>query len=501
MNRPERFDQIAAGSGLSLNKTGAPRIAVIGGGFSGIAAGYYLKRAKLENFLIFEASGDLGGTWNDNRYPGSEVDTASHLYCFSFNRNDWSRSHASQAELKRYLEKTVDEFSLRAHFRFGAAVVSAEWSDREGRYTVRFADGRSADFEAVISCVGFLNVPFIPNHVDMAAYPGVICHTSAWRDDISLEGKRVGVVGTGSSAVQVVPEAAKVARSVTVFQRSPAWVFPKRNRIFTARQRARYAISWRYRWKFIREFWKYEKVRIFGDQERPGSRASERMRAFAEAYLRRSLEGRPDLIGKLTPDYPLYAKRPVLSDSYYPALRRENVSLAPAVERIDAQGLLDAHGNRHELDIVVLATGFRASAYLSRLKVVGRGGADLHETWNGEPAAFLGSCVPGFPNLFMIYGPNSNAGPAVFLMECQAKFAARNIAAMMGKGATTVEVKQSAFDRFNAWIQARLETSVFKSTSSYYLSPSGKVVTQWPFSTARFWWVSRIHRRSAMTFR
>jgi cation diffusion facilitator CzcD-associated flavoprotein CzcO len=484
---------------LSLDRSRGVRIAVVGSGFSGIAAAWYLKRAKLDNFLVFESSSDPGGTWNDNIYPGAEVDVPCHLYSFSFNRNDWTQRYGSQKELKQYLGKTVDEFGLRPHFRFNTAVASATWSDAGKRYTVAFADGRTAEFEAVISCVGFLNDPVIPPGVDLAAYPGLAFHSSRWPDGICLDGKRVGVVGTGSSAAQVVAEAAKVARSVTLFQRSPNWVMPKRNRAFTASQRERYKKPWQYRFKFLKEFLRFERLKALGKPEQLGSRINLRIRAVAEAHLRRSLAGRPDLIEKLTPDYPVGAKRAVASDDFYAAMLRPNVTIAPAVASMDERGLTDAAGNGHDLDIVVLATGFRAADYLTRLKVFGRNGTDLHVAWNGEPAAFLGSCVPGFPNFFMMYGPNSNTSPLVFLLECQAQFAAGCIAAMERKGGSTVEVKKPAFDSFNHWVQARLATSVYASAKNYYASPSGRIVTQWPFSVTRFWWISRVKRRTAMT--
>jgi cation diffusion facilitator CzcD-associated flavoprotein CzcO len=484
---------------LSLGKSRGPRVAVVGGGFSGIAVAYYMKKAKLDNFIVFESSDDPGGVWNDNRYPGAEVDVVSHLYCFTFNMNDWSQRFGSQTELKRYLGKTVDEFGLRPHFRFNTTVVSATWSDNEKHYTVHFADGRQADFDVVISCVGYLNVPMIPAGIDMAAFPGIVCHTSRWRDDIVLDCKRVGVVGTGASAVQVVAEAAKVAKSVTVFQRSPTWVVPKKNRAFSAGQRARYGNAWQYRYKYLKELFRHERIHL-GRPAQPGSKINERFRAAAHSHLSRSLAGRPDLVEKLLPDHPYGAKRPAASDAYYPALRQQNVSLAPAVAKMDADGLKDEQGNRHDLDVVILATGFRATDYLSRLKVKGRNGADLHEAWSGEPAAFLGSCVPSFPNFFMCCGPNSVTGTMVFVLECQAQFVAGCIAAMVRKGKSTVEVRQSAFDAFNGQIQARLQDSVYKTTRNYYASPSGRIVTQWPFSATRFWWLSRTARRSSMIF-
>ncbi|MEW9837443.1 flavin-containing monooxygenase [Mesorhizobium marinum] len=485
-------------SDISLDRSQGIRIAIVGGGISGIAAAYYLKRAKLHNFVVYESSDGPGGTWHDNRYPGAEVDVVSHLYSFSFNRHDWTQRFGSRDELKQYLTCTIEAAGLRPRFHFNTTVVSTTWSDTRKLYVVRFADGRTAEFEAVISCVGLLNVPAIPPHFDLAAFPGAACHTACWRDDIDLADKRIGVIGTGSSAAQIVVEAAKVARSVTIFQRSPNWIVPKKNRPFTRRQRARYRTAWQYRFKALKEFFRVERLK-FGNPERVGSKSNLRIRAIAERHLRQSLAVRPELVEQLLPDYPIGAKRIVTSDGFYNAVCQPNVSIAPAVSKIDGGGLLDETGCRHDLDIVVLATGFRAADYLVRLKVVGRSGADLHATWNGEPAAFLGTCVPGFPNFFMLYGPNSNCGTLIFILECQANFAAECLSALTRRRKSTIEVKQSAYDRFNRWLQKRLERSVYKTTRNYYAAPSGRIVTQWPFSATRFWWLAKICRGSAMT--
>jgi len=479
-------------------RPGWPRVAVIGGGVSGIGAGYYLRRAGIGRFTIFEASPYFGGTWHDNRYPGVRIDTPSHLYTYTFSRFDWSCSYASGAEICRYLEKTVDEFDLRKHFRFNCRVASVEWCDAECSYIVKFADGTAEVFDVVLSCVGFLNVPYVPEWVNVDAFPGRVVHTSNWPADLKLDALNVGVVGTGSSAVQVVAEAAKVAKNVTVFQRAPNWVFPKNNRNFTLEERGKLSSRLGYWLKFAHEYYKYEKVKIFGKQEQPGTKTNLKMRGIAEAHLKRALSTRPDLIRVLTPDFPFYGKRPIINDEYYPALCEPNVKLAPTAVKADAGGVRDAKGEQHNLDVLVLATGFKAANYLARIQVKGEKGIELHDFWKGEPAAYLGSCAPGFPNFFMMYGPNSNAGPVIFMLECQIKFAIDNIVDMKRRRARKVEVSRHAFDRYNDWLQARLETSVFKSAKNYFSSDSGKIVTQWPFSATRFWWISRIDRRRAM---
>ncbi|MGF7158766.1 cyclohexanone monooxygenase [Rhodoligotrophos appendicifer] len=478
-----------------------PRIAVIGGGISGIATAYHLRRRGLSEFTIFEASESLGGTWYDNRYPGAEVDTPSHLYSFTFSDFDWSQRYAAHDEILSYLERTVDRFDLRRHFQFNAAVRSAAWSDERSSYTLTFADGGTREFDVVVSCVGFLNVPLLPDWVDQKASSVKIVHTAQWPKDLRFDGLKVGVVGTGSSAVQVVAEATKAADSVTVFQRSPNWAMPKGNRTYTPEERRRQSRPLRYRMKFLHEYYKYEKVKILGKQDQPGSRTNIRMRKIAENHLRQALDGRPDLIETLTPDFPFYGKRPIVNDLYYKAIAQPNVSIAPAVREIGADGVVDVQGHSHHLDLVVLATGFHAARYLSRLEVKGSANADLQEVWAGEPAAYLGTCMPGFPNFFMLYGPNTNAGPVIFMLECQAKFAANTIADMMRQGARRAEVRRDVFDRYNSWLQQRLETSVYKSTTNYFSAPSGKIVTQWPFSATKFWWLCATQRRRAMVLK
>lgn len=475
-----------------------PRIAVIGGGVSGIAAGHYLKKAGLSDFTIFEASAGLGGTWFDNRYPGVRIDTPSHLYTYTFSRFDWTCSYADGAEIRRYLEQTVDQEGLRPHFRFNSAVTAAKWLDDEACYALTFADGRTENFSAVICCTGFLNVPYVPSWVDEERFPGRVVHTARWPEGLTFDGKTVGVIGTGSSAVQIVGEAARDAKSVTVFQRAPNWVFPKGNRKFSDEERKVLTTARGYWLKFAHEYWKYEKIKIFGKQDQPGTPMNLRMRGIAEGHLHRAMASRPDLIARLTPDFPFYGKRPIINDEYYPALCKPNVTLAPAAQKADAEGVLDAEGRRHRFDILVLATGFKAADYLSRITVTGRNGADLQQHWAGEPSAYLGSCVPGFPNVFMAYGPNSNAGPVVFMLECQMKFAADNLRDMARSGGRTVEVRKTAFRQFNSWLQKRLETSVFHTAKNYFSSNTGKIVTQWPFSATRFWWIAKVHRRRAM---
>lgn len=486
---------------IELAKGNSPRVAVIGSGHSGISCAHYLKKAGIESFLIFEALPELGGTWYENRYPGAEVDTPSHLYTYTFSAFDWTHRYADQAQLLAYQHKTVDQIGIREKFRFNAEVESAVWDEEQKLFHLNFNDGRAADFEYVISAVGFLNVPNIPKWVDKEGFKGTVVHTAKWDPALDYSGKRVGVVGTGSSAVSVVSEMAKTAGHLTVFQRSPNWIVPKGQRQFSEAERADLRAEKGYWRRFRKEYWNYEKVKIFGKQDQPGTRTNNRLRQICLNNLDAQLGDRNDLHQLLRPNYPFYGKRPVLSDTYYQAIRRSNVSFAPSISHVGSEGVIDESGKTHDLDVVVLATGYKASSYLSRIKVFGPSGRDLHKVWGADPEAYLGSAVPGFPNFFMMYGPNSNAGPVVFMLEVQAKFAADNIRDAWRRGKKTAEVRAAASRRFNAWLQKRLETSVFKSTSNYFASSTGRIVTQWPFSATRFWWIARTSRRRVMKFR
>ena len=476
-----------------------PRVAVIGAGFSGIAAAQALQAHGLTKVTVFEASSGLGGTWFDNRYPGAGADTPSHIYCFSFQTEQWTESHPRQSELLAYLNKTVDNLGLRQNFRFNTRIASVVWSDDRNLYDVTTQSGETFEFEVVISCVGFLNVPQVPAWAQDAQGSLRVVHTSKWPADLTLDGLRVGVVGTGSSSVQLVVEAAKVAASVTVFQRSPNWVLPKGNRPLLPTERVTSG-PLRSRLKFTRELLKIDRTKVFGAQDQTGSRKNRSMQGLAEAHLRRAVGEHPELLAKLLPDYPYYGKRPIYSDDYYDALKKPNVSLAPAVQSLAPTGVLDGEDGFHELDVLVLATGFQATSYLSTLRVQGVGGEDLHGAWSGEPAAYLGMCVPKFPNFFMLYGPNTNVAPLIFMLECQGRFAARCVRTMLRKRAKRIEVSTEAFHLYNDWVQRRLQTSTFASTSNYFATASGRIVTQWPFTASLYWWLAKRGIRGAMQF-
>ena len=484
------------------------RVAIIGSGFSGIAAAVALRRHGITDFTIFELSSGIGGTWWNNRYPGAEVDLESHIYSFSFARSDWTRTHARWDELQRYLESVVDRFGLRSHLVLNEKVESVTWSEDRGEYDIVTSSGASPStshgaFQAVISAVGFLNIPLIPPFArGDTGFGGVICHTSAWPMGLDLAGKKVAVLGTGSSAVQVVAEAAKCAAELKIFQIEPNWLLPKGNRDFTAAERRLNRNPLVYEWRRRRLYLQYDLRQIRASHARRGGRANTRRQRAAQAFLESSLASRPDLRELLTPDFPVEARRTVISDTYYAALLQPNVQLIPhAVKGLTSSGAIDANGDQHDFDVIVLATGFDAANYLGNYRVIGANGVELHEQWAGEPQAFFGLMVPGFPNFFMMYGPNTNAAPLVSFYEAQARFAARTIRHLRTRRRRAVEVPRLASTRYNEWLQSRLAGTVFATTTSYFRAGTGRIVSQWPFSATFYITATRVLRRIALRYR
>jgi cation diffusion facilitator CzcD-associated flavoprotein CzcO len=479
-------------------------VAIIGSGFSGIAAAVALKRQGISDFTIFELSPGIGGTWWNNRYPGAEVDLESHIYSFSFARSDWTRTHARWDELQRYLESVVDRFGLRPHLVLDEKVESITWAEDRGEYDIVTSSGASyGAFQAVISAVGFLNIPLIPPFArGEHGFGGVICHTSAWPAGLDLAGKKVAVLGTGSSAVQVVAEAATCAAELKIFQIEPNWLLPKGNRDFTAAERRRGRHPLVYEWRRRRLYLRYDLRQFRASHARSGGRANRRRQRAARAFLESSLASRPDLRELLTPEFPVEARRTVISDTYYAALLQPNVQLIPhAVKGLTSSGAIDANGDTHDFDVIVLATGFDAANYLGNYRVIGVNGVELHEQWAGEPQAFLGLMVPGFPNFFMMYGPNTNAAPLVSFYEAQARFAARTIRHLRTRHRRAAEVSRLASARYNDWLQARLARTVFATTTSYFRAGTGRIVSQWPFSASFYIAATRVLRRIAVRYR
>lgn len=470
--------------GRRLSPGQGPSVAIIGCGFGGIAAAVKLERSGIENFTIYEKAEGIGGTWWSNRYPGAEVDVASHLYSFSFVPRDWTRTHARQQELQQYLEEVVDRYGLRPHLRLGTEVKAAVWDEGTSSYQLSLGGGESERVNAVVSAVGFLHVPRQPDWPGLDRFAGPAVHTACWPEGLDLAGKRVALVGTGSTAAQVLPAIAPLARHVTLFQREPGWILPKRDRDLSEEERARFTRPLEYRRERLRRLWEIEKGQLFGTLHRTGTKLNRLRESQCRAYIEAVFRDRPDLAKLVTPDYPFPGKRPVQSADFYPALLRDNVELVPvAVASATENGLVDAVGIEHAVDVVIMATGFRTTDYLSTLEVRGRDHRSLEEVWAGEPAAFLGITVPGFPNFFILYGPNTNGGEIVSHLVAQASFAARAIR-RLGDGRTrSVEVRPGFFRTYNRLLQRAMRGTAWEVSNNYYKSASGRIVTQWPYGS------------------
>ena len=462
---------------------GTPTIAIVGAGMGGISAGVMLRKAGIETFTIYEKSARVGGTWWDNQYPGAEVDVDSYVYSFPFKRYDWSRTHARQGEIHRYLEETVRDFGLLPHLRLGVGVGRAVWDDDRHVYRLTLSTGEETECHVLISAVGFLNVPYSPDWPGLDDFEGPCFHTARWEHGHDLTGKTVAIVGTGSTASQLVPALQPSVGKLYLFQREPGWVLPKGDRDYTAEERLRLHHPVVHRYRRAKWYWGTEKRLWNAGAYRPGSPIHTAAEEAARGYIGKVFEDRPDLAAAVTPNYPFWGKRTIFSSDFYPALTQPNVELVPrAVASVTPRGVVDADGVERDVDVLVLATGFQPTNYLAHLEVVGRSGEALQKYWDGEPRAFLGVTVPTFPNFYMLYGPGTNGGEIALNLRNQAAHARRAVKRMVRERVTAIEVKRTWADPYHAWLMSKMEGTAWVVSNNYFTTSTGKVVTQWPFS-------------------
>jgi cation diffusion facilitator CzcD-associated flavoprotein CzcO len=458
-------------------------VLIIGSGFAGLGMAIRLEQAGLSSFLILERADDVGGTWRDNRYPGAACDVESHFYSFSFEPNpNWSHMFARQGEIWAYIQGCVEKHRLRSRIRFGATVSRARFDETAQIWDVETADGRKFRARMLVAGCGGLSRPVVPDIAGLDAFTGVKFHSARWRDDYAFEGKKIGVIGTGASSIQIVPELAKRAERLYVFQRTPPWVMPRPDREITPREKAvfkrapvlqsltRSAIFWR------RELYALGMI--------VDPRIMRLGQKLALRNLHRGIKD-PELRRRLTPDYVMGCKRILLSNDYYPALARTNVELVTdPIDRVTAGGVLGASGVERELDALVLATGFEAADQLAPFEILGRGGKSLDDAWREGFEAYRGTAIAGFPNFFMIVGPNTGLGHGsmIFMIEAQIEYILKGIQAMRDQGAGVAEVRREAQRRYNDAIQERLDRTVWArgGCSSWYKTKTGKITTLWP---------------------
>lgn len=451
-----------------------PSIAIIGAGLAGIGLAIVLKEAGYDRLTILERAHDLGGVWRDNRYPGAACDIPTPLYSYSFETTyPWTEAYAGQSEMLSYIRHCATKHELAANLLFGKEVVRATFNVERGAWTAECADGSSVEADILVSAIGIFNCPTIPRFAGREAFRGDAFHSAQWPDDLRIEGRRFAVVGSGASAIQIVPELAKSAQHVHVLQRTPPYVMPRFAADITDMPSERRRI--------FREF--------DGAAERhksPATVASSRL-AFLD-HLARSVAD-PKLREALTPDYLFGCKRPLFSNDWYPTLQKPNVEpVFAGIERITPQGIALTDGRELEVDAIVYATGFDPASYLSGIEVQGPSGP-LAQAWEEGPKAHLGITVSGFPNLFFMYGPNTNvAGSVVHMHECQARYIVQCLRAMEERASHSMEVRPEVMHASCDAIQARLRTSVADASHcrSYTMDKNGRVVTNYPGSQSEY---------------
>jgi len=460
-----------------------PTVGVIGAGAGGIAMGIQLAEGGYD-FVIFDRADGFGGTWRHNTFPGAACDVPSHLYSYSFALNPrWSKTYANQPEILAYLERVATDHGLGPHMRPNTAITTVRWSDDRRRWTLRTDDGRRHDFDVVVSAVGMLDVPHIPDIPGAQRFRGRQFHSARWDHSKSTSGERVASIGTGASAVQYVPAIARETAHLTVFQRTPIWIAPRFDFPFTPEQHELFERDPAATQKLRDEAFDAYESSSFDADAAQTREATE----LARSYLMRKVAD-PELRAKLTPDYPAGCKRPLMSREWYPTFALPNVSLeTTAIAELTEGGVRTVDGVEHRVDTVIYGTGFKAADYLASIDVYGTGGRHLREEWSAGAEAYLGTLIAGYPNFFMLYGPNTNGVNSIlYIHEAQTTFIRHILDVMGSRGARTIEVMSEAQRRYNDEIQSAMAGKVWLACTNYFQHPSGKVVTQLPYSGRTF---------------
>jgi cation diffusion facilitator CzcD-associated flavoprotein CzcO len=455
-------------------------IIILGAGLGGIGMGCILRDRGQQDFRIIEKATSAGGTWRENVYPGAACDTESHLYCYSFALHlDVSRIYAQQPELLGYAQRLIDENGLTPHIDYNQEIVSADWDDTHGYWSIALKSGRTITTRIFIAAWGQLNRPLIPAVAGREEFAGLQFHSACWPADLDLTGKRVASVGNAASAVQYIPEVARRAGHLTVFQRSPNWVVPRGDRRYTDEELALYASN--------PESFRQNKAALFAWREttflrmREGSAEAAELEEQAREHLTAQV---PDAIlrARLLPHFPLGCKRVLRSDDYFPALMRDTVDLVTdGIARIVPEGIVTADGTLHPVDVIIWGTGFETQTFQGPVDVHGVAGRDLRATWQDGARAYKGMTVAGFPNLFMIYGPNTNLGHNSILSMFEAQFGyIAQAAAEILSGTDALDVTETAMESDDVALQADLEDSAWAGNcTSWYKNANGRVINNW----------------------
>jgi 4-hydroxyacetophenone monooxygenase len=501
----------ASFEGIPMAARAAFHVVIIGAGMSGILAAIRLDQEHIP-YTIIEKNAEVGGTWWQNQYPGCRVDNQNHIYSYSFEPYDWPFWYSNRQVLFDYFNHCADKYGIRSKIRFNTTVDSARFDDTAGRWTVtvRSQGGAPEEIEAsaLISAVGQLNRPRLPSIPGRESFEGVAFHSGEWRHDIDLTGKRVGVVGTGASAFQFVPEIAPLASEVVIFQRTPPWMAPQpiyRQPIPDGKHWLLTHVPFYRQWYRFSLFWRssegmLKSVTVDPEWSEAGSvsAANQRMRAMLTSYITRTLQDAPEVLEHAIPDYPPGGKRMVVDDgNWLRALQRENVHIeVDPIASITPTGITTVGGRAESFDVIIYATGFQASAFLMPMAVYGLGGVELHDHWAGTARAYKGISIPGYPNLFTLYGPNTNIvvnGSTIFFAECEMRYVMGCLRLLLAEGKAAMDVRRDAHDTYNERIDRGNALMAWGTSgvTSWYKNPDGHVTQNWPFTLREFWTQTR----------
>jgi len=482
------------GKGLSVG--------IIGAGPGGLALGILLRKADFSDFTIFDREDGVGGTWRINAYPGLACDVKSHLYSYSFDLNaNWSRLWSGQPEILQYFEQCAQRYELAPNLRLNTEITSAHWHADSNAWRLTTTAGERYTFDVVVSAIGLFTQPVLPDLVEEEPFTGTLMHTARWDHSVDLRDARVAVLGTGSTASQLVPEVAKVAKKVYSVQRSPTWILPKPDRPYTDREKWIFAHVPFAKKIYRTRLWLRSESNISVIEN--GSDKTQEFKGIALRVLEATVPDE-DLRRKLTPDHPFGCKRLVFATEYLQALTQPHVEVVSNPARsLRARSLVTEDGTELDVDVVLCATGYAAADYLGQIDVVGEGGVALRETWSDGAYAYLGVAVPRFPNFFMLYGPNTNVGSnsVIFMLEAQARYIVRALKYMRRKRKSYVAVRPTTMANFIAKIDAWMAGTVWLTQcSNYFRAANGRVVTQWPRSARAFWGMTRRFRPADYIF-
>lgn len=470
------------------------KVCVIGTGFAGLCMAIRLKQSGIDDFVILDKASQVGGTWRENTYPGAGCDVPCHLYSYSFELNpNWSRRFAKQPEIIAYIEHCARKYDLYRHIRFDTEVAEARFDEAHALWVVTTATGETIEARYVVSGLGQLSRPQFPRIRGLDRFQGKAFHSAHWDHGYDLSGKRVAVIGTGASAVQFVPEVQKVAAKLSLFQRSPAWMISKDDR--------RFSPLWQWACRHVPGFQRlyrdYTYLLLesrFVSLRRTKGLFARMATKQCQAHLDKQVTD-PGLKAKLQPDFPVGCKRILISNDWYPALSQPNVDVVTtAIAEVTETGVVTTDGKLHEVDCLIYGTGFETQSFIAPMKVWGRQGAELNERWRNGAEAHKGVAIAGFPNFFVLYGPNTNLGhnSIVFMIERQVNYILQCLAEVDRRKAASLDVTPGAMSDYNSRLQQDFEGTVWTADcNSWYRNAAGKITNNWPGFTVGYWWMMR----------